>query len=171
MEQPQVVRVARERQAVDEWCLALTAVGVGARRLEPAARHLLLVDAADAQRAHAILDAYDDENRPDPHRRRWNTAAASPPMLLTIALCALFVVTGPRAGGHPWFAAGGARRQPHPRRRVVARRHRPHPARRLPARPCPTPSPCWSSARRCARWSDPASALWLLLLSGTGRTS
>ena len=110
MEHPQVVRAAPERRSVDEWSLALTAVGIDARAdWSPQDGYVVLVDAADAQRAYAILDAYDDENRtrpaPPPPVEYGSTAAAA---LLTIALCALFVFTGPRADGHPWFAAGSA---------------------------------------------------------------
>src|SRR5690606_31506657 len=53
--------------------------------------------------------AYDAENRARP-------AAPAPPTygrtlaapVITAALCLLFVVTGPRAGGHAWFDAGAA---------------------------------------------------------------
>lgn len=110
MEAPQAVRAATERRTVDEWSLALTAVGIEARAdWSPQHGYLLLVDAADAQRAQAVLDAYDDENRPRPLQpppAEYGSGIAA--VLLTVALCALFVVTGPRADGHPWFAAGSA---------------------------------------------------------------
>lgn len=110
MEEPRVVRTAGERRRVDEWSLALTAVDIASRTdWSPPHGYVLLVAAADAARAAAVLDAYDDENRPRP--------APPPPaeygsgvtaVLATVALCALFVVTGPRGEGHPWFAAGTA---------------------------------------------------------------
>jgi membrane associated rhomboid family serine protease len=110
MDAPHVVRVAAQRRAVEDWSLALAAVGVDSR-IDWSPRHgyLLLVEAGAVPRARATLDAYDDENRQRP-------APAPPPeygsggaaTALAVALCLLFVVTGPRADAHPWFAAGAA---------------------------------------------------------------
>lgn len=110
MDDPQAVRVATQRRAVDDWSLALLAVGIEARvDWSPQHGYLLLVGAADAARARATLDAYDEENRPPP---------AAPPLPeygsgiaaagLTVLLCLLFVASGPRDGGHELFAAGAA---------------------------------------------------------------
>jgi membrane associated rhomboid family serine protease len=110
MDAPRIVRSAPERSTVDEWSLTLTASDIEARTdWSPQHGYLLLVAAADAPRAHAILDAYDDENRPrpvPPPPLEYGTGRAA--LVVTAALCALFVVTGPRTDGHPWFAAGSA---------------------------------------------------------------
>ncbi|MBX3027216.1 rhomboid family intramembrane serine protease [bacterium] len=110
MDEPQVVRVGAQRRAVEDWSLALAAIGVDSRiDWSPQHGYLLLVAAAAAARARATLDAYDEENRPrpaPPPPPEYGRGIAAP--LLAAALCALFVLTGPRAGGHPWFAAGGA---------------------------------------------------------------
>lgn len=110
MEQPWVVRSAHAERLVEDWILALTAVGVAARgEWSPEHGHLLVVDACDAQRASAVLEAYDDENRPrpvPPPPMEYGSGAAA--VIVTAAICGLFVFTGPRADAHPWFAAGGA---------------------------------------------------------------
>ncbi|HSP99011.1 MAG TPA: rhomboid family intramembrane serine protease [Candidatus Dormibacteraeota bacterium] len=110
MDQPQVVRYAAQRRAVEEWSLALAAVGLESRiDWSPQHGYLLLVAPDAAPRAHATLDAYDDENRPrpvPPPVPEYGSGFAA--MLLAGVLCLLFVVTGPRADDHPWFAAGSA---------------------------------------------------------------
>jgi membrane associated rhomboid family serine protease len=110
MDQPQVLRVGADRRQVDDWSLALTAIGVESRiDWSPQHGYLLLVAAAAAPRAAATLAAYDDENRPPPRPRpapEYGSGVAAP--LLAAALCALFVLTGPRADDHSWFAAGAA---------------------------------------------------------------
>ena len=107
---PQVVRVAAERPRADEWALALAAVGIGSRTdWSPQHGFLLLVEAGDAPRALATLAAYDEENRPRPQPppppEYGRTLAA---LGAAVLICAIFVVTGPRAGGHAWFDAGAA---------------------------------------------------------------
>lgn len=110
MDAPQVVRVAAHRRAVEDWSLALTASDLESRiDWSPQHGYLLLVDAAVAPRAHAVLDAYDDENRPrpaPPMAPEYGSGSAA--LVLAALLCGLFVVTGPRADAHPWFAAGSA---------------------------------------------------------------
>jgi len=110
MDDPRVIRSAALRRTVDDWSLALTAMGIEARiDWSPQHGYLLIVAGEDAQRAYSGLDAYDDENRPRPVPRsipEYGSGVAG--ALLAAALCALFVFTGPRANGHPWFAAGSA---------------------------------------------------------------
>ena len=110
MDDPQVVRSAAQRRTVDDWNLALIAMGIEARiDWSPQHGYLLIVAGDAAPRAYAALDAYDDENRPRPAPRslpEYGSGIAG--ALLAAALCALFVFTGPRANGHPWFAAGSA---------------------------------------------------------------
>ena len=110
MDDPRVIRSAAQRRTVDDWSLALTAMGIEARiDWSPQHGYLLIVAGDAAQRAYAALDAYDDENRPRPAPLsipEYGSGVAG--ALLAAALCALFVFTGPRANGHPWFAAGSA---------------------------------------------------------------
>lgn len=110
MDDPQVVRRAVHRRPIEDWSLALAAVGIESRiDWSPRHAYLLLVAGAAAPRALATLDAYDDENRPHPLPPpvpEYGSGIAA--ALLAAVLCAVFVVTGPRADGHPWFAAGGA---------------------------------------------------------------
>ena len=99
-----------QRRTVDDWNLALIAMDIEARiDWSPQHGYLLIVAGDAAQRAYAALDAYDDENRPrpaPPSLPEYGSGVAG--ALLAAALCALFVFTGPRANGHPWFAAGSA---------------------------------------------------------------
>ena len=110
MDEPQVVRLAPERRPVEEWSLALTAVGIESRiDWSPQHGYLLLVDGASAPRAQATLEAYDEENRPRPRPTpapEYGSNMAA--VILTAALCALFVLSGPRADGHLLFDAGSA---------------------------------------------------------------
>ncbi|MGE0519036.1 MAG: rhomboid family intramembrane serine protease [Candidatus Binatia bacterium] len=107
----QVVRAAMARAQVDEWALALAAVGISTRiDWHPERGYVLLVDAGDTARAAATLAAYELENRAEPPAHppapeHGTTYAAAVAALL---LCALFFVTGPRDGRHPAFAAGAA---------------------------------------------------------------
>lgn len=107
---PQVVRVAAERTRADEWALALAAIGIASRiDWSPQHGYLVVVEPQDAAHAIATLATYDDENRPRAvpvppaeYGRSLGAVAAA------VLICALFVVTGPRVNGHPWFAAGAA---------------------------------------------------------------
>ncbi|MFN8644984.1 MAG: rhomboid family intramembrane serine protease, partial [Candidatus Binatia bacterium] len=102
--------LASQRRAVDEWSLALSAVGIESRiDWSPQHGYLLLVAGGAAPRAHATLDAYDDENRPRPAPApvpEYGSGIAA--IVLAVLLCGLFVLTGPRDDGHRWFAAGSA---------------------------------------------------------------
>lgn len=110
MDDPQVVRAAAQRRTVEEWALALAALGIGARiDWSPQHGYLLLVGGADLAQAGATLDAYDDENRPPPPRPPLpEYGAGIAAAVLTALLCLLFVISGPRADAGPLFAAGAA---------------------------------------------------------------
>jgi len=107
---PQVVRVAAERTRADDWALALAAIGIASRiDWSPQHGYLVVVEPQDAAHAIATLGTYDDENRPRAapvlpaeYGRSFGAVAAA------VLICGLFVITGPRAGGHPWFDAGAA---------------------------------------------------------------
>jgi membrane associated rhomboid family serine protease len=110
MDESRVVRLAVQRRTVEEWSLALAAVGIESRiDWSPQHGYLLLVDGAAAPRAQATLDAYDDENRPRPLPPPVPEYGSGITAIVLVAiLCALFVITGPRDDGHRWFAAGSA---------------------------------------------------------------
>src|SRR2546425_9969232 len=102
-----VIRATRRATQADEWALVLAAAGIP-HRLEPdGAGWTLLVPAAEAARAQAALDAYDEEARRAPHaavpdaaspRLAWAAGIAAGALLL-----AFFAVTGPPAAGSRWF--------------------------------------------------------------------
>ena len=107
---PQVVRVAAARPRAEEWALALAAIGIASRiDWGPQHGYLVVVEPQDAAHAIATLRAYDDENRPRvvpvPPAEYGRSLGA---VVAAVVICAMFVVTGPRADGHPWFDAGAA---------------------------------------------------------------
>src|SRR2546422_8522348 len=107
-----VIRATRRATQADDWALVLAAAGIP-HRLEPdGAGWTLLVPAAEAARAQAALDAYDEEARRAPHaavpdaaspRLAWATGIAAGALLL-----AFFAVTRPPAAGSRWFEQGAA---------------------------------------------------------------
>lgn len=110
MDEPQVVRIGAQRRPMEEWGLALAALDIASRiDWSPQHGYLLLVGGADLARARATLDAYDEENRPTPPRPpapEYGAGVAA--AVVTALLCLLFVISGPRDGGHAMFAAGAA---------------------------------------------------------------
>ena len=110
METP--VRATRRATRAEEWALVLTAEGIP-HRVEPdGLGFTLLVPSAEAPRAHAALDAYDEEARGEPVASI--PEEASPRLAWTIGvgggalLLAFFAVTGPPAAGSRWFEHGAA---------------------------------------------------------------
>ena len=104
------LRATPDRVRADDWALALTALGIEAR-IDWAPQHgfVVLVGADDAVRASATLATYDRETAPRPPRRaapEYGPTWAAP--LAAAVLCVIFVFSGPRDGGHAWFAAGSA---------------------------------------------------------------
>jgi rhomboid protease GluP len=104
------VRMTPQREQADEWTLTLTAIGVEAR-VDWAPQHgfVVLVARQDFTRAADALAAYDRETAPRPPRPpapeygpTWAAIGAA------VLICAIFVVTGPRDSGHPWFIAGSS---------------------------------------------------------------
>jgi membrane associated rhomboid family serine protease len=94
-----------EAQARD-WALALVSANLASRLDHDDQGWHLFVAEADRGHAQAVLDAYDDENRPEP---------APPPARFGLlgawvaaGLALFFLVTGPRAGGGRFFVHGSA---------------------------------------------------------------
>jgi membrane associated rhomboid family serine protease len=97
-------------ERVRDWILVLSAGGIEHRLETGAEGWRLLVSARDAPMASGMLAAFEAESR--------EPAVPAPPaagpggwwlgVAITAALAAVFVWTGPRAGGHAWFARGSA---------------------------------------------------------------
>jgi rhomboid protease GluP len=110
-----LVNTSRQPRRVDAWALALTAEGVssvlnvGAEGLE------LHVAPHQVEFARRVADAVDAEER-EVHRASDVDAVPLPvskhatwgALFVAVALLAFFAVTGPRAGGSDWFAAGAS---------------------------------------------------------------
>jgi rhomboid protease GluP len=114
---PARLRVTHDPRQLEAWALALTSRGLspmlhwfdGAFELHVPHNQLAV--------ATAELDALDDEER-DSQRARLADAALEQPvvskhaaagaLLVALMLLVFFAVTGPRAGGADWFAAGSS---------------------------------------------------------------
>jgi len=108
-EEERTLRAARERRAVEEWALVLSAAGIAHRVARGAGEWRLLVAARDADRSGAALDAYDAERR--------NAAAGEEApeygptyagLLVAVLLVGFYGVTGPADPGGTWARAGSA---------------------------------------------------------------
>lgn len=107
-----VIRTAGTPSQAEEWALVLAAAGIP-HRLEPApAGWTLLVPTAEAARAHAALDAYDQEARSDAaaasHEPAWRVISWTIGVAVGAFLLAFFLITGPPARGSRWFERGAA---------------------------------------------------------------
>lgn len=112
-----LLRLTRSPRRVDAWALALTSKGIA-----PVVRWFddvceLYVLSSDAEAAAAELDAIDEEERETHRARQADAALAQRPVskhaswgaaLVALLLLAFFSVTGPRAAGSAWFAAGAS---------------------------------------------------------------
>ncbi|HEY6880314.1 MAG TPA: rhomboid family intramembrane serine protease, partial [Polyangiales bacterium] len=99
---------------MNAWALVLSAKGVSALVQETDGVLELHVAEQDVALANAELDASDREER---ETARAQAVPTQPPLtkhastgavVVALALLAFFAVTGPRAGGSEWFAAGAA---------------------------------------------------------------
>jgi membrane associated rhomboid family serine protease len=106
------LRISSERRQAEDWALALAAEGVAAEVRRTEAGFALRVPAAEAERADAILVAYESENPPEPAPEKVavsSHAALNGALAAVGALLAFFLlVTGPRDPGVAWFARGSA---------------------------------------------------------------
>ncbi|MGH7785503.1 MAG: rhomboid family intramembrane serine protease, partial [Candidatus Binatia bacterium] len=105
-----LVRSTPERPRADEWMLALASAGIEARLdWSPQGGYALVVHEAEAGRAGAVLDAYEEENRvapPAPPPPEWGPTYGA--ITAAVVLCVFFVVTGPRSPDSIWFDRGGS---------------------------------------------------------------
>lgn len=104
------LRVSADRRRADDWALALSSAGIDSQLDTTDDGWVIAVREHDAGRAHAVLDAFEDENPP-----RAAVAADTPAPRTTYGaavvaalLCAFFVVTGPRHPNRFWFERGAA---------------------------------------------------------------
>jgi len=107
-----VIRTARTATEGEEWALVLTAAGIP-NRVEPdRGGWTLLVPASEAPRAHAALDAYDEETRGEPGttiprgastRLAWAIGVG-----VAVLMVAFFALVGPPTAGSRWFEQGAA---------------------------------------------------------------
>jgi rhomboid protease GluP len=169
METP--IRATRRAAQAEEWALVLAAAGIP-HRLEPdGARWTLLVPAAEAPRAQASLDAYDEEAPAEPDAAVPDGASSPVAWAVGIAvgalLLAFFAVTGPPAPGSRWFEQGAASARlilgGEPWRAVTALAlhvDAVHVAGNALATAVLLPA--------VVQWLGPGGGLWLVLLAGTG---
>ena len=107
-----MLRAAGNTREAEEWALVLAAAGIP-HRLEPAdVGWALLVPAAEAPRAHAALDAYDQEARSNAvaanHAPAWPVVSWTIGIAVGAALLGFFAITGSPAPGSRWFERGAA---------------------------------------------------------------
>jgi len=106
------VRVAPDRERVDEWAVVLAASNIPHRVRRRLDGWALIVSASDGVAALETLDAYDRENAGDSPRRR-DAVSPSPPLSLVgvyvaLVLIGFFAITGSRADDSEWFQRGSA---------------------------------------------------------------
>src|SRR5437899_11789152 len=106
------IRLTRSRDEAEEWALVLAADGIP-HRVEPdGSGWTLVVPDPDVTRAHAALDAYDDEaRRPRVAPLLERTERPLPWAFgFTVAalMLAFFAVSGSPAPGSLWFDRGAA---------------------------------------------------------------
>jgi membrane associated rhomboid family serine protease len=106
---PQPLRETPDRRRADDWALALASAGIDCRLDAIRGGYALFVPQQDRLRADAILDAFDDENRPRPAVVDANDPVVTWTALIVAGLlCVFFVVSGAREAGSAWFDRGAA---------------------------------------------------------------
>ena len=113
-----LLRVTDDPRRLDVWALALTSRGFSPLVYwADGTFELHLAHGDDVAAARADLDATDDEEREAKRALLADAARAQPPVskhastgavLVSVLLLAFFALTGPRAGGSAWFAAGAS---------------------------------------------------------------
>lgn len=106
----ELCRVAR-RQRADELALVLLSQGIHSRVSAERRGFSLRVGDADAERARALLGEWAAERRGEASVRARPAPKPldlQPGITASIVLLAVFLVSGPRAGGGSWFELGSA---------------------------------------------------------------
>ena len=112
---PVPVRVTHSSHQLDAWALTLSSRGIASRARKSDDTFELYVAAHDVEFAKAELDAIDREERDACRAATANAAVARPQpskhstlgaVVIAVLLLSFFAITGPRADGGLWFAAG-----------------------------------------------------------------
>jgi membrane associated rhomboid family serine protease len=103
-----VLRTTVSPTQAGDWGLVLAAAGIRYRLDAQDGRFALAVEAEDAAAAETALQGFDAEGAPEtqPPAPDVGTSVLGP--LAAIGFCAMFLLTGTRAGGSRWFDAGAA---------------------------------------------------------------
>lgn len=111
------VRVTHSPHQLDAWALTLSSLGIASRAREADGTFELYVAAHDVAFAISELNAVDREERDARRAAAADVAAARPhiskhatlgAVVVALLLLAFFAITGPRANGEVWFAAGAS---------------------------------------------------------------
>ena len=115
--EPVPVRVTHSPQQLDAWALTLSSRGIASRARKADGAFELYVAAHEVDLAIAELNAIDREERDARSAAAADAALARPPLskhaslgavVVALLLLAFFAITGPRADGDLWFAAGAS---------------------------------------------------------------
>lgn len=108
-ESPRALRETPDRRRADDWGLVLASAGIDSRLDVRSGGYALFVADPDRAHADALLDAFDDENRPRPVVvEPQDPVVAWSALFIAALLCGFFVLTGPRDNGSVWFERGAA---------------------------------------------------------------
>jgi rhomboid protease GluP len=104
------VRVTPHARRAEEWATVLAATGIRHRLAPTGSGWAVVVAGSDGERAGATLQAYDDENQPEPRVPvpAVGTDSIALGVAVGVGLLGFFLLTGPRATGRSWFARGSA---------------------------------------------------------------
>jgi membrane associated rhomboid family serine protease len=113
MEEPSLepdvqVRATPSPTRAGDWALVLASAGIAYRLDQRADAYVLLVTSGDAAAALVALDAYDVEAQARPVPPAPDAGPSSLGILIGLALCAMFLVTGAVGPGSHWFQTGAA---------------------------------------------------------------
>ncbi|MEN8136728.1 MAG: rhomboid family intramembrane serine protease [Thermodesulfobacteriota bacterium] len=106
------VGTTRSRYQAELWALVLLSAGIANITEQPAADYVVMVGAAQAERAQSELSHFARENRdwPPPRnlpvRAEGETGEQPPTVLLMGGLLAFYLITGSFAGDSEWFSQG-----------------------------------------------------------------
>lgn len=102
------VRATPSPTRAGDWALVLASAGIDHRLDQRDGAFVLSVAAGDGPAAIAALDAYDAEAAPRPVPAAPDAGPSGLGILMGIALCAMFLVTGGVGPASRWFQAGAA---------------------------------------------------------------
>lgn len=106
------VGITRSRSEAELWSLVLLSAGIVNITMHPALDYVVMVDAAEMERAELELGHFEMENRGWPPRKNLplrgegQTEERPPTVLLMGALLIFHLVTGPFISGSEWFRLG-----------------------------------------------------------------